>query len=138
MAKTLKNIRRVIPGNSRHLTSLRGKSIDALARWETRIRRSKNKELELRKNAASALKNYANAMVEEEENKVYIGTAKNMSGYAPHPVPEKFVLRSVARPRRNLSANKTNQVLSGVGLNENLNRIFRGGRRRSKAQTRRK
>ena len=138
MTKTLKNIRRVIPGNSRHLTSLRGKSIDALARWESRIRRSNKKQLELRKNAASALKDYADAIMDEEEKKLYIGTAENMSGYAPPPVPERRPLRTVARQRNNRSANKTNRVLSGVGLNENLNRLFRGGRRRSKAQTRRK
>jgi len=120
MVKTLKNIRRVIPGQSKHLTNLRAKSIKTLKRWENAQKSnylSRNVELLLKRNAANALAKYADAAVEEEQRKQYIGTARNMSSHSPAPVNEATVIRPLAQSKiRNI-------------LNENVWRV--GGRRRT-------
>jgi hypothetical protein len=84
--KTLKNILRIIPGRSKRLTNLRGRTINALKNWENAQKsntRSALKELQLKSAAANAMSKYANAIAEEEQNKMYIGTAQNMSGNNP-------------------------------------------------------
>ena len=82
----MKNILRIIPGHSKRLTNLRGKTINALKNWENAQKsntRSALRELQLKSSAANALSKYANAIAEEEQNKMYIGTAQNMSGNNP-------------------------------------------------------
>ena len=137
MTKTLKNVRHVIPGHSNHLTALRAKSIKALKTWETAQkskRRSRLKESDLQLNAAKALSKYANAVVDEEGKKKYIGTAQNMSGHTPLYMNERtvrLVQNNVNRPRtkyhRNTFLNEANRGLSGIGLNE----MYEGGKRKT-------
>jgi hypothetical protein len=137
MTKTLKNIRHVIPGHSNYLSGLRAKSIKALKTWETAQkskRRSRLKESGLQLNAAEAMSKYANAVVDEEGKKGYIGTAQNMSGHTPLYMNERtvrLIQNNVNRPRpkyhRNTFLNEANKGLRGVGLNE----MYEGGKRKT-------
>jgi hypothetical protein len=147
-SESLKKVKLVIPGHTKRLSTLRERSIKALKNWDVAQRKkhiSRNRELLLKKSAANALEEYSKAIVEEEEKKEYIGTAQNMSGhylptnttinYKPNQnLREKYQknksYRNLQRSREN--ANEANKGLSGIGLNENLNRMFnftRGGRR---------
>jgi hypothetical protein len=141
-SKTLKNISLIVPGHSKRLSNLRTKSIKALKNWDTaqkKKHRSRNNEILLKRNAANALTKYSNAIVEEEENKEYIGTAQNMSDhyFSKNTTINKNYeknkgYRNLQRSREN--AREVNKGLSGVGINKNLNRMFNvtsGGRRRT-------
>ena len=132
MTKSLKNVRHVIPGESKRLTELRAKSIKALKTWETAQKsrhRSRDRELLLKMNAAAALKDYANGIVDEDEQKEYIGTAQNMSGHTPAPVNERMVLQPRSQARRNNFSNHRE-------LNDD--RLFGGGRRKKTMKNKRR
>lgn len=97
------NIAPYVPGHSRNLADLRTKSLKALKKWETAQKapfRSKNNELQLKKNAANALAKYSNAIVDDAEKTVYIGTAQNMTGNAPLFVGHRGGRRRSRKNRR--------------------------------------
>jgi hypothetical protein len=140
--KTLKNIARVVPGESKTVSGLRAKTINALKTWESSQKsrhRSKHREIMLKRNAANALEKYSKAILDEEEAREHIGTARNKTNDPPLPTNERMLrrlLNSNSTHRRvNKFSNEANKGLRGVGLNENVRRMFDGGRRRTRRRS---
>ena len=135
--KTLRNFPHSLPGQNKHLSNLRTKSIKTLRNWENaqRYGAPRNRELALKKAASNALHAYSSAHMKNSDEKFKslergrIGTARNMSGYYVPTINynnnNSSVLPGTKRPRKGWN-----------GATKHLNLL--GGRRGSKRQTRRK
>jgi len=135
--KTLRNFPHSLPGQNKHLSNLRTKSIKTLRNWENaqRYGAPRNRELALKKAASNALHAYSSAHMKNSDEKFNslergrIGTARNMSGYYVPTINynnnNSIVLPGTKRPRKGWN-----------GPTKDLNLL--GGRRGSKRQTRRK